>query len=273
MNLNHPAKYMANEVDEFLSGLDNQPKEDPFKPEEKDPLGQSQSVEKPANEEKDEKEEKPLPFNRDPKVQRFIEKEVERRFSQMKPPAPQYIEKEQEETPDVIGALETIIGNDTPEKVRALKSFEKALKDVEEKASYRAIQDIESRSREERKQADEEEREAFEELSQGFEDIEEKYNVDLTSNTKKAQDERSEFVDFITAISPKDDYGQVKDYPDLDVAYRLFKDQKRSEAPSNQKAKDLAARGMQRSADASNAPVNTDKSWSAVEKFFSKLSG
>jgi hypothetical protein len=255
---------MANEVDEFLSGLDNQPKDDPFKPEEKDPLGtpEEKKEEKPA----EEKEEK-LPYHKDPKVQRFIEKEVARRFSEMKPPEPQYIEKEKEESPDVIGALETIIGNDTPEKVRALKSFEKALKDVEENASRRAIQELESQRDEEVA----EEAAAFEELSRGFEAIEDEHDVDLTSNTPAARKMRSEFVDFITAISPKDEYGQVKDYPDLDAAFSLFKDQRKSDAPANLKAKELAARGMQRSADASNAPVTTDKSWSAVDRIFGNL--
>ena len=258
---------MANEVDEFLNGLDNQPKDDPFVPETKDPLNQPKEE---AKDDKEDKEDKPLPFHKDPKVQRFIEKEVAKRISEIKIPEPQYIEREEkEETPDVIGALETIIGNDTPEKVRALKSFEKALKDVEENAVRRTRQE----SIADREAEAEEEAAAFEELQSGFESIEETYDVDLTSQSPAAKKTRNEFVDFITRIAPKDQYGQVKEYPDFEEAFSAFQKSNKADAPSNARAKELAARGMQRSGEAPVTPATTDKSWRTVDKIFGKLFG
>lgn len=253
---------MKNEVDEFLEGLDNQPKDDPFKPESEDPFAQP-IVEEQKTEEV--KEDRPLPFHKDPKVQKFIKKEVEKRIG-VKAPEPEKVVKS-EDAEDVVSAFQTIIGNDTPEKVHALKMLGKTIHDVEEKASQKALEHINAREQAER----DAETQARQQLENGFEGIEEEFGVDITSNTAQAKKTKSDFVDFLTRISPKDGNGEVKEFADFNESFRLFKDSKKSEAPSNAKAKELASRGMQRSTDASVIPQSTDQSWNGVEKVFSKL--
>jgi len=87
-----------NEVDEFLGGLKGEQDNDPFKSEAKDPfenLGSKEEV-KGSEEEVDEK---PLPFHKDPKITKFIEKEISKRMEEYKPSA----EKEfKEENKDLI---------------------------------------------------------------------------------------------------------------------------------------------------------------------------
>lgn len=243
-----------NEVDSFLKGLD-EPKEDLFNP-------------IPAVEEVKPTEEKPLPFNQDPKITKFIEREVEKkikdRLADFQPSATETFQKEtQEQSDEISEVLTRIIGNDTPEKLLAIKDFKKVLSGLEEKGAQKALAQLQERAHEEQQA----EREAQNELAEGFENIENTFNVDLTS--EKSKEERSKFVDFIKAIAPKDSEGQVTEFPDLTESYRLFKQTNKPE--SNNRAKELASRGMQRSGEASTA-TNTDKSWSSVEKFFNSLS-
>lgn len=262
VSLNHPAHIMPNEVDEFLKGLDEVP-EDPFKPE-ADPL--APEVKEEVVPEVKKEEEKPVPFHKDPKVTRFIEKAVEKRVSQIKPSETTQFIKETTGD-DIDDVLTRIIGNDTPEKLSAIKDFKKVLLEREEKGAQKALDQIESKRREE----EAEERRAQEELTQGFENIEETFGVDLTSNTASAKKDRTDFVEFITRIAPKNSEGQVIAFPDLEASYETFQERKKANTQPNTKAKELASRGMSRSADASTVPQNTDKSWAAVERIFSKL--
>lgn len=246
-------------IDEFLGGLNKSP-ENPF--ESKDPF----AVEAEETEDKGEEkvEEKPLAFHRDPKVLKFIEKEVEKRTRDLKPTdAPKAVDSEDEFTE----VLTRVIGNDTPEKVQAVKDMRKVFGSLEERGAQKALAQIQAQAQ----QRIEEDKAAQEELESSFEDIEESYGVDLTSNTPAARKLDTEFRNYIRKIAPKNADGDVAAFPDLTAAFETFQElQKR---PSNNRAKELASRGMSRSNDASSAPVNTDKSWKGVEKLFNKLTG
>ena len=249
---------MTNEVDAFL-GL-NETEQDPFKPETEDFLAQPKEEEKGA----EEAEEK-LPFHKDPKVQRFIEKEIERRM-----PQPQVVERQVEakdEEDPMLDVLTRVIGNDTPEKLSAIKDFQRALDSRDERTRQAALDELDAREYEEK----EAEVEATNELVQGFEDIEDTFGVDITSNRPQAQKTRSEFVDFIKRVAPKDSEGQVTEFPDLEETFALFQDIKKESNPGPSRARELASRSTSRSGDASVAPQSTDKSWNAVEKWFGKL--
>lgn len=253
---------MTNEVDQFLGDLKEEEK-DPFKSEAVDPLAQPEKEEK-----KEEEEEEKLPFHKDPKVQRFIEKEIEKRMSGVEP---RVIEREiapSTDTDPLTDVLTRIIGNDTPEKISAIKDFQQALASREERVRQEALDEIDRRVDEER----EAEIEATNELVEGFESIEDTFGVDITSNKPSAVATRKEFVDFIQRIAPKDEDGQVVEFPDLEETFRLFQDTKKGAQPSN-RAKELASRSVGRSSDSTVAPQTTDKSWNAVEKWFGKLSG
>lgn len=257
----------TNEVDNFLGETKDGVKEvkiqdDPFK-QEADPFDMKIEAKETKAEDKEEVEEKPLPFHKDPKVQRFIEKEIAKRIGEIKPE-----DKTTEEIKDEADELLIrIIGNDTPEKVAAVKDFKKYLQGLEEKGAERAI----SRLQEQEIAARREEEQALETLNSGFENIEQNYNVDLSSNSPVAKKTRSEFIDFIRRVSPKDEDGEITSFPDLNETFALFQEIGKNKVPSNARAKQLSSRSMDRSVEASGAPQSDDKSWKAVDRIFGKL--
>lgn len=194
-------------------------------------------------------EEEKLPFHRDPKVQRYIERQLENKLKDFQPSSQEQFVKEVQEENSLIDAFQTIIGNDTPEKVAALKALGKSLADVQDKAAEKAY----ARFAEEQRQVQIEEQEAVNELSEGLERIEEEFNVDLSSNSASAKKLRNEYLEYLGKISPKDEYGNVKEYADMDYSFEEFMSRQK---PLNTQAKQIASRGMSRSsADATNTPT------------------
>lgn len=247
---------MQNEENEFLKELDNKD-ENGFATEGK-PF---EDMEIPVKEEEPE-EEKPLPFHKDPKIQRFIQKELEKKLESIKPNETQkFIEETKGDTDEIDSVLERIIGNDTPEKVSASRDLKRVLMGLEEKGAQKALQQIQA-EREKERQA---EIEAERELEQGFENIEENFNVDLSSNNPLAKKTRNDFVEFIRKVAPKDAQGDIIAYPDFDSTFELFQSTRKK--PDNSRAKELANRSMSRSSDASSIPVVKDTSWEGVNKF------
>lgn len=251
-----------NAVAEFLK--DENKEKSQFAPEKT--IFSEEPIEEPEEKEEVVGEEKPLPFHKDPKIQRYISKEIEKRVKDL--PAPTAEREFRSETEDEGTALlERIIGNDTPEKQSAVRDFRKYLGSLEEKGAQKALQEFQ-------KQADEqvqEDRQAQRQLDDSFEEIEELYDIDLTSNAPAARKTRSEFVDYIRKIAPKNEDGEVIAYPDMNSAFEEFQERSKR-APSNTKAKELASRGMSRSGDASQVQATGPKNWNAVEKLFNKLS-
>lgn len=253
---------MDNEVDKFLEGLNNEPKDDPFAQTQDDPFVQPVVEEK--KEEEESKEEKPLPFHRDPKVQKYIDKEVKKALESHVPTATEKFVKEVASDDDPISdVLTRLIGNDTPEKISTIKDFKKALEGRDEKVKEAALRELQAQGEEERRA----EAKAQAELSQGFENIEEEFNVDITSSNPVAKKTRGEFVDFIKLIAPKDEDGGIREYPDLTESFKLFQGMKKASVQPS-RAKELASRSMTRSSDASVDKKPTDNSWSAVNKLF-----
>lgn len=260
-----------NEVDDFLDGLDGEGSNNPFETESKDPF--TNEDRDTAEETKDdETTEKTLPFHKDPKVQRYIQKEVARATRDI-PQARESNETERftKETASASDSLKDVlsevIGNDTPEKRSAVDRLHKEMVSLEDKGARKALEEINQRSQRET----EEEQEAQEELTQAFDDIEDTFNVDITSNSQAARKTRNDFIDFVKEVAPKDEDGQVTAYPDFQRTFALFKEINRPQ--SNSRAKELANRSMSRSADASSAPAMKDNSWKAVDKLLGKLTG
>lgn len=254
-------------VADFLGEFGNKGEQkDPFNDAPKD-LFVKEEVAKTLVEEV--KEEKPLPFNKDPKVQKYLEKrerEIEERLSSK-------FKSKQEEKPLVDTEKEELLvqvfGNDTAEKVAIGKRFGAYLDSLKGSAKAEAIAELESRQQQE-VQAD---REAEEELERGFENIEETFDVDITSNNVLAKKNRQEFVTFIEKIAPKDRNGDIVDYPDLVSAWETFSDLKKSN-PTPNRAKELASRGMARSGEASVlVPIPANKhSFERTDNFLESLS-
>jgi len=230
---------------------------DTITPQEQNPFADLKVEQEEVVVAKEEEEEKPLPFNKDPKIQRFIQKEVERLTKDLSPKEAREFKEEVKES-DFVSAMEAILGNDTPEKVNALNLLKRTVDDLRTEArSAKEMLEAERR-------ADEQ---AERELTQGFENIEETFNVDFNTNKKL----RSEFAEFIERVAPKDENGEIIDYPDFTETFKVF--QELRQKPQNTRAKELASRSMTRGGEASKVEIPTDTSWKGVDKLFATFRG
>lgn len=259
------------EVDTFLEQVGGKAPTDPFVKDESDPLANTKVEEGSVDEgtkgtaDDGQEDDKTLPFHKDPKVQRYIEKEIGKKLKDMKPaeaPARQELDGTEDELTET---LIEIIGNDTPQKVAAVKKFRAQLGRLKEEGAEAALEQIRAQA----EAVEAEEAEARETLETAFENIEEEFDVDLSSNTNAARKERSDFVDFIKRISPKDADGDIIQFPDFPEAYKLFKSTQKP-TTDNKRAKDLASRSMARSTDSGATPTG-GKTWKDVDRIFSKI--
>jgi hypothetical protein len=213
-----------------------------FEPEQSEQFPEQETIfsdkePEPIVEEEVAPKEKRLPFHKDPKVQRYLDEEIEKRMSQFKPePVAPYEDNEVREV------LEQLIGNDTPEKIAMVKRFENVLEKGTQRARQEALQELDSRQNEQVR-ADQE---AEEELSTAFDTIEDTFDVDITSSNPIARKTRQDFITYVEKIAPKDRNGEIRDYPDMVSAWETFSDMRKSQ-PS--RAKELASRGIARNTD------------------------
>lgn len=240
---------MANETVNFLNEIST---EAPFKEEE--------VIEKV---EEIEEEDKPLPFHKDPKVQRYVEKQIEKAFKD-KPSAEQQFKKEVEEI-NLPASFIKLVGNDTEDKKQVLKDLSDYFGTLKGEARKEFLAELQEQQVAQQK----EDAKAQEELDTYFEEIEETYNVDLSSNSATAKKTRSEFIDYVRKIAPKNNDGEVTGFPDLVSAFEEFQEKGKRTAPTS-RAKELASRGMTRSTDASSE-LPKSRSWKDVDRYFSKL--
>ncbi len=247
-------------VADFLGEFSNEKEVNPFEDNLKDPFQQQEVVEEAVVPE-EVKEEKPLPFNKDPKVQRFIEKEVSKRLADFKPEVPE--PKAEVHDDDYYVRL---IGNDTPEKVamiREARARDERMLDMAEERAFNRL----SQHEQESLQADQE---AEQELENAFENIEETYDVDISSNSPLAKKTRQEFVSFVERIAPKDRNGDIVDYPDMASAWETFSEIKKATTQPS-RAKELANRGMARSSEAPVATQTKRVDWNSVDDMMDSL--
>lgn len=227
-------------IDNFLGKFGNEKEPaDPFEnKEEIDPFAaepQDEVAGEPV-----EKKEKPLKFNEDPKVQKYVSKEIAKAIDAFKDSLPkeQKAEVKDEDTASVVDAFTAIIGNDTPEKVKALQALEKALGNVDQRAAQKSIERLEALQQESLL----EDKAAEEELEAGFDAVEDYYDMTFT----KAK--RAAFASYCERIAPKDEEGNVKDYPDFINAYEDFMEREKRTQPID-RSKQLASRTMSRNTE------------------------
>lgn len=247
-------------VDEFLSDLRTEEEiQDPFQKTQDEVVLEEQ----PKGEDENDKEEKPLPFHKDPKIQRYIDKEIAKRI-----PEQPSSEVKDDNTTDIDEVLTRIIGNDTPEKVSAIKDFKRVILEREDRGAQKAIDQWQAQ----REAESQEEQQAEETLLQGFEAIEEGYNVDITSASPQAKKLRGQFIDFVKQVAPKDEDGEIKDYPDLEETFKVFQ-QTRQGRQSNSRAKDLADRSLERGGSSESPKTDERITFDNVDRIFDKLAG
>lgn len=230
------------ELEQFMGDLANTRNVDPLSDKQEDPFGHLNDKQDLIQEIQ---EEKPSPFNKDPKVQKFIEKEIAKRLESFKPEPvkPETVTEEDD-------FYARLIGNDTPEKVAMIKEYKAREERLLGQAEERAFNRLSAREKEALK-ADQE---AEQELENAFENIEENFGVDITSNAPLAKKTRQEFVSFVEKIAPKDRNGDIVDYPDMQSAWETFNEIKKATSTPS-RAKELASRSMQRSTETSSEPV------------------
>lgn len=240
-------------IQDFLG--EHQQEVNPFEENLKDPFEniREEKVEEPQ-------EEKPIAFNKDPKIQKFIEKEINKRLENLKPSEPTPVTQQDDDDYYV-----RLIGNDTPEKLAMIREAkardEKMLNLAEERAFGRLTK--------EQQAVIEADQEAERELENAFESIEESYDVDISSNNPIAKKTRQEFVSFVEKIAPKDRNGNIVEFPDMQNAWETFSEIKKStQQPS--RAKDLASRSLNRSAETTIKPQER-VSWKEVDTFMDTL--
>lgn len=218
--------------------------------------------EKPAPERvmEDKVEEKSIPFHKDPKVQRYIQKEIEKAKKDLAPS----VESQLRTVPEDIklpSSFVKLIGNDTPEKIQVLKDMSDYFGSLKGEAKQEALNGL----KEIEQEAKAKDAAALEELTSGLEQIEEDHGVNLDADEKT----RAAFISFLKKASPKNAEGEVERFADIASTWELFQDAtKRTSQPT--RAKELAARGLTRSNDTS-AAIPTGRSWKDVDKFFDKL--
>jgi len=244
-------------TDDFMAGLDKgeenplEPQIDDLFPEDKEPDIKN-----------DIEEVKPLPYHKDEKLQKYIEKQVEKRLSNFKPSATETFKQEVSVSdPGLVEAFKTILGDDTPEKQNALKALERSLANVDERATQKAVDRLQQVQQEQSERETREIEEAESELEEGFENIESHYGIELTERQKDA------YKDFLLKIQPK---GGYEEYPDFIETFDVFK--KSVTRSSNSQAKILASRGIERSSSANVTPKLTSDGkssmWQQVDKIF-----
>lgn len=222
--------------------------------------------EEPKEEEQEierEVDEKPLPFHKDPKVQRYVEKQIEKALKD-RPSAEQQFKREVQEDINLPSSFIKLVGNDTEEKKEVLRDLSNYFGTLKGEARKEFLAELQQQQ----EQQLVEDRHAQEELDTSFEEIEETYNVDLSSSSAAAKKARSEFIDYIRKIAPKNEEGEVVGFPDLVSSFEEYQD--RSKRVPASRAKELASRGLARSTDTTIA-APTGRSWKDVDRFFSKL--
>lgn len=254
-------------VDDFVADIKGDIKDDPFKADNEDPFKDTKNEIRTDQVVKE--DEKAVPFHKDPKIQKFIQKEIEKVTKGLTKSETKEFVKETAgaDTDEILASLQEIVGNDTPQKIAAVKRLRNALGSLEDKGAEKAI----SVWQKEREAEIEAEREAESELENGFENIEESFEVDITSNTPIARKTRSEFIDFIKRVAPKDSEGNITEYPDFTETFKLYQETSKKPITQATRSKEIASRSSVRSGDASNAAQPRDTSWRGVEKMLENL--
>lgn len=232
------------EVDDFLSEV-----KDDFTDDNKDfsldnEVETKKQDESPAEEEKTEK----VPFHKDPKVQKYVEREIAKRMEDIEKRIDEVKSSSKVNEDEVDDFYVRLLGNETPEQKSLAKEFksrdQQLLQQAEERAYRKLVEERESTSQAER--------EAEETLNNALEEIEETYNIDFSKDAV-AKKNKVDFLNFVQKISPKDSNGEIIAYPDMMSAYETFQEMKKT--PSNTRAKELSSRSMSRAGDATTNPL------------------
>ncbi len=264
---------MANEnqsaEDEFLGDLANNGSNDPFTETSEDLFNLPEEKEEEKKDEgiEEDKEEKALPFNKDPKIQRYIQKQVEKTLADRTTDESRQPVRESKDTESPYGdILKEIIGDDTPEKRNAIDKFNRTFLERED----RIVGSIQQESLAERQAEVQAEAEAEDTLLSGFENIEQEFGVDLYAPENKKL--KGQFIDFIRKVAPKDADGEIADFPDIEGTFETFQSL-RQRPTQTVRGKDLASRSIERGSNSSSPKAQEQVTFDNVDSIFEKMTG
>jgi hypothetical protein len=160
----------------------------------------------------------------------------------------------------------------TTDDGKALTSvFQKKFKEIEERAQEAAL----SKIQEQEAMLSREDAENSDTIDSAFDSIEEKYGVDLSGSTKQSKDLRNGFLDFIAAVSPKDENGEIVEYADMERSFdtysQLYARNKPREVSDRQK--ELASRTMTHSGQSVPESPKGPVTFKTVSRFLDNLRG
>lgn len=219
---------MPNELDQFLSDVENQPVDDiltqPLNPEPETPVQDSE----------EEEEEEFKPKNRRERRQQ-AKLEAERQSAIQLAERLAKLEEARtirDEEEDYLQGIERIYGTDSPEAQIATDLLKKAIVGARDDAERRAYERIQAERQNEIVAV----QQAEEELDSIVDEIEDTYGIELTPAQEVA------YFELLQKMSPKDREGNVTSLADPHSVFEVFSDrlQKRGTNP----AKALAARSM-----------------------------
>ena len=203
--------------------------------------------------------EKRIPYFKDEKVQRFIQREIKKGLEGNKSSEQNFKEEVSQGEPKFMSSLEKLTGNDTPEKIQFLKDFKEDWGSMSKQAKQQAMKEILEAQQEAEQNEQVELEEAVDELDEGRDEIESHFGKPLTEKQWEG------YKDYLLDIEPK---GGYQEYPDFIKTFDYFR---KVNSRSNATAKTLASRGMERSAPASNQEAPKGNSWKDWEAEKEKL--
>lgn len=256
---------MDNELDNLLNELNNknlafneEPKQETDEtvvPVEKETATEP-SVEEPKGEVKE-------PFHKNIKFKKLVEenkemkKQIEQILASQNTKTP---ESRQESEDKITDILTRMIGNDSAEKVALIKEFRGVFDEIAKKGAEEGYKMTKTEFLEQQRA----EKEAEQQLQNAFNEIEETYNVDLSSDAPTARKQKNDFINFIQKIAPKNEFGEITEYPDLVQSFSIFNEMHSGASKTNQRAKDIASRSVSRASTTSQTPKRV--SWSNIDK-------
>lgn len=138
----------------------------------------------------------------------------------------------------------------TDEGKKIAKHFGEILEEKTAQAREAAVRELEERQ----EKVIQEQKQYESVIDSELESLEDKYNIDLTSNAPQANKARREFLEMVQKLSPKDEDGTITEYADFDSTFEIYQQTKQEKSSSNERQKEIASKSMQRS-----GPVNVDR--------------
>lgn len=254
-----PEKSGQEAVQEFFNNL---PKED--KSEKADIFGTKKAPTEPTIPPKDEDEEEiddSLKNRRHRRLEAKLQAEREANIAlSERVKVLSEVDKFTKETPEVDPDIARMFDTSDIGKENALRLSRK-LSEIEERAEQRALQRINELKEQEAQEVEK----AGNFIDSQLDNLEEQFGVAFYGS-KKADALRSEFLQFVEKISPKDEAGDLTDYADFETSFEAFQSMHTKERPDNSRQKEIASRSMQRSQSNSPAPKVRSTGWDGWKK-------